>query len=422
MKQKIRIIPFFLFLALMISGMPEDGLAAEEKAAFTPADSLRIKSFSADAVTGNGRWIAGTISDRMSRLGTDYKRYGDPNYISPRKVEFVLMNTETGARTSLFSEPVQVQSAVWSEDGKTLAFLKRSGNVFELMIYSTKNKRTKNMTLKTQKAIASNSFLIWAHDNRRIILTLRAVNWAEKGRDMFKEAAVGPITVYDSSEPFLKWDKIRNHSGLAIPAVVDTTTGRVEELLPEGHYGQIRLSENDTFLTYVQSHPLKTSYSREGGEEYELMRLDLKDRLNPRILIKRDKKRLRLSWNKINTLFAWEDEGDIFLQSVDETEARNLTKDKIKPEKEQATDKDKADTRDEAEIKKRKKRSNSASNDSVLTAPDCWPGRKRVSGSSITLRTNWKWCTNSPRNRKKAVRTSKNRTSRPGPPIAVSST
>ena len=233
MKRNIHIFSIFLFLVLLISGLPERGIGAAEKTVFTPADSLRVKSFRASAVTSDGRWIAGTISDRLSRLGTDYKRYGDPNYITPRKVEFVLMNTESGAITALFPEPVQIQSAAWSEDGKHLAFLKRSGDVFDLLIYSMEKNRTKIISLKTQKAVASDSFLVWSHDGSRIFLALRAAGWAEKGGEMFHEATAGPITVYDSSEPFLKWEKIRNHSNLSIPAVVDIFTGRVKSSFPK---------------------------------------------------------------------------------------------------------------------------------------------------------------------------------------------
>jgi dipeptidyl aminopeptidase/acylaminoacyl peptidase len=159
---------------------------------------------------------------------------------------------------------------------------------------------------------------------------------------MFEEATVGPIIVYDSREPFLKWDVIRDRSLLIVPAIVDTNSGEVGEILAEDIYFNMRMAKDDTFLTYVQMYPIKTEYGenyyREGGREYELFRLDLQDEAEPVVLIQRTDKRLDLFWNEENTMFAWADEGDIFVQSVFEAEAKNLTKDKVKPEEEEKAD------------------------------------------------------------------------------------
>ncbi|MCJ7579029.1 MAG: prolyl oligopeptidase family serine peptidase, partial [Candidatus Aminicenantes bacterium] len=64
-----------------------------------------------------------------------------------------------------------------------------------------------------------------------------------------------------------------------------------------------------------------------------LSRLELKAGSEPQVLVQWEEKRLSFSWNEENTLFAWADEGDIYFQSVEETEPHNLTKDKVKPEK-----------------------------------------------------------------------------------------
>jgi len=330
-----------------------------EKSPFLIDDSLLIKSFSPQDITKDGRYIAGVISIRKDRLGTDHKRYRDPTYISPRPVEVVILDTKNQKMHSLFKEKVEVQSLAWSPDGKTLAFFLRKGDRYFLHTYEWSNKKTKEIKLKTKKQISSDSFLIWTNDGTSLIFSLRADGWEEKARQIFKEATMGPVIVYDSREPFLKWDVIRDHSQLQVPAIVTLQTQAVKELLPESRYSNVRLARDDSFLTYVETFPIKTEYGqnyyRQGGREYELFRLNLREPLVPNTLIKRGKKHLNFSWNEENTLFAWVDEGDIFVQSVDEAESRNLTKDKVKPE-EEPQKKDETKTSTDAEKKEEEKK------------------------------------------------------------------
>ena len=103
-------------LCLMFMAFPDFAMARKEA-------SLRIKSFSPQAVTDDGRYIAGTISRRSGRLGTDHKRYRDPTYISPRPAEVVILDTDTGTFSPVCRGEVQVQGLTWSSDGKILAYL-----------------------------------------------------------------------------------------------------------------------------------------------------------------------------------------------------------------------------------------------------------------------------------------------------------
>jgi len=310
-----------------------------EKSAFTVEDSLRVKSIGIQSLTKDGRFIAATIRKSDSRLGINHKRFGDPTYISPYSVEAAIIDTKTKKRQVLFDKKQQVHSLSWSPDGKMLAFFLRKGDMFFLQIYDRTAKKIKEIHPKTDKEIASNSFLVWTNDNQKVILALREKGWMEKSRGMFNKATKGPIVVYDSREPFLKWDAIRDRSSLQVMALVDIGNGKVKELLPEDRYFDLRIAKDDSFLTYLQMYPVKTEYGgknyREGGRKYELLKLDLQEEAEPDVLIKRTEKRLDLSWNKENTCFAWDDEGDIFAQSVSEKKARNLTKDKVKPEEEE---------------------------------------------------------------------------------------
>ncbi|MBN2247014.1 MAG: S9 family peptidase [Candidatus Aminicenantes bacterium] len=333
-----------------------------EKTPFSISDSLKISTFSPQSITDDGRFIAGTISTRYDRLGTDHKRFGDPTYITPRPCDAVILDSETGQMDFLFNSKVEVQNMTWSPDGLKLAFLLRKGegDNFFLHTFDRTNKELREIKLKSSKVIAASSFLIWTNDGSGILLALREKEWEEKSREIFKEATIGPITVYDSRKPFLKWDEIRDRSLLVVPVLVDLKTRELKELLPEERYGNLRLAKDDSFITYVVTSPVKTEYGqnyyRQGGREYELFRLDLYPGAEAKTLVKRHEKRLDFSWNEENTLFAWEDEGDIFIQSVDAIEPKNLTKDKIKPEEEKiALATNKSEVKDNKDIAKKDK-------------------------------------------------------------------
>ena len=76
--------PFFSFIIFVLLFTHLHVASHAEKSPFLIGDSLRVKSFSPQDITKDGRLIAGVISIRKDRLGTDHKRYRDPTYISPR--------------------------------------------------------------------------------------------------------------------------------------------------------------------------------------------------------------------------------------------------------------------------------------------------------------------------------------------------
>ena len=353
-KKSLILSSISLMIMLILGTSTHEAL---EKTPLSISDSLRIKSFSPQAITDNGRFIAGTLSMRKDRFGTDHKRYRDPTYNASRKTEVVILDTDTQEMHPIFKSKVQVRQLTWSPDGKTLAFFLLEGDSFFLHTYNRDKKKVKKIKLKTLKPIASNSFLVWTNDGLKVILALREEGWIEKSRALFKEATAGPVTIYDSRKPFLKWDLIRDQSSLLIPAIIELKDHTIKELLPKGRYSSIRLAEDNTFITFIQTYPLKTEYGknyyRNGGREYELFQLGLKGIAEPKTLIKRREKRLNLSWNKDNTMFAWEDEGDIFLQTVEEAKARNLTKDKVKPEEEEKKDKKSGEEKDKEKQEKK---------------------------------------------------------------------
>ncbi|MFC1562247.1 prolyl oligopeptidase family serine peptidase [candidate division KSB1 bacterium] len=332
----IRMVCTAAFLLAIVSTSSHAQIS-QNKTAFTTHDALNVKSLSVQSITKDGRYVAGTIRMQRNRLNTQHFRYGDPTYISPSLVEVVVIDTETKEQRSLFEEPVQARSLTWSPDGAILAFFLLKNDNYILHTYDLERKRIREIELKSDKSIASNSSLEWTEDGSAVLIALRENGWAEKAKAAFKEATVGPVIVYDSSKPFLKWDELRNMSALQIPARVIIDNREVTELLEEGRYGSIGQAKDGSFITYVQTYPIKTSYTRRDGTEYELFLLNLDGDTEPKSLKERSEERISVRWNPDNTLFAWAEKGDILVQSVFEEEPRNLTKDKIEPEGDDTT-------------------------------------------------------------------------------------
>ncbi|MFC1553423.1 prolyl oligopeptidase family serine peptidase [candidate division KSB1 bacterium] len=293
---------------------------------FTTEDVLTMKSFSVQSTTEDGRYMAGTIGMRKDRLGVDHLRYGDPTYMSRSVAEMVILDTESKEMKKVFDEKVQVRSMSWSEDGKTLVFFLRKGNEYFLHTYDRERDRVREIDLKTNKSIASNSMLQWRPDGEGVMIALREEGWAEKASEEFLKLSEGPVIVQTSLDPFLDWDRVRSASALQIPAIVTLDNGEVKELLPEGRPGSIRQSKDGAFITYSETYPIKTAYERTGGTEYEMFLLDLQS-LEPKVLRKRDGRRFSANFNNNGDKYIYSERGNLFIQSVFEEEGTNLTKD-----------------------------------------------------------------------------------------------
>ncbi len=313
------------FTLLLFFSLTTSITAQTEKTAFTTEDALKVISLSVNDVTDDGKYLAAVKATRKDRQNVDHGRFGDPTYISPRYGEMVIIDSETGEETMLFENRVQVSSLKWSPDNRTLAFFLREGDEFFLHTYEIGKSKPKKIKLKTDKQIASYSPLIWRADGSGIILALREMDWAEKSRKMFLDLSEGPVIVQDSRKPFLAWEVVRNQSSFMIPAVVNLKKRDVRELLPESQISRIRQEKEGSFITYVISKPLKTVYNRRGGTEYELFMLDMAGGSEPKVILEKTTERINLTWNDRNDTFAYAKKGNVFIQSVYDEKAVNIT-------------------------------------------------------------------------------------------------
>ncbi len=298
-----------------------------QKTSFTVRDVLDVKSFNAMDITDDGSLVAGLIRARKDRLNIDHDRYGDPNYVAPYTGQVVIIDTKENITHHVFDEAMITEGMEWSPGGSELACLVYENEEFRLYLYNALNDRLKRIKLKTDLDIASNSLLEWSPDGKYLLLSLRSETWAAEGDSLFREATSGPVTVYDSQKPFLKWDKIRNHSSLSIPVKVDIGSGTVSQLLPESRYSNVNLSDDAGTMTFIEYIPKKTSYDRSGGTDYGLYMIDLDDSSKRDTLIEMSEKRINISWDDSHTKYAYIDSNHVFIRSVFEDDAVKISSD-----------------------------------------------------------------------------------------------
>lgn len=301
--------------------------AFSQKTAFTPQDVLNVKSFSMMDMNDDASVIIGTIRTRRDRMNIDHSRYGDPNYVTPSRSKLVLINTDSGDEITLLPEGSITGRVKLSPGGDQLAYIVYEKPDFNLYIYNLSKSKSNPVKIKSELKISSNSGLEWTPDGKNLIISLRKDGWSEKGDSLFKEATAGPITVYDSKRPFLKWEEIRSHSSLSIVTLLNIKTGSVKEVLPEGRYSGFILPENENKLIYNVNIPKKTVYDRRGGTDYGLYSLDLDKPAEIDTIRKNSEKRISINWNEAKNSFAYVDSSHIFLRKLSEEKAVKISSD-----------------------------------------------------------------------------------------------
>jgi dipeptidyl aminopeptidase/acylaminoacyl peptidase len=298
-----------------------------QKTPFTSQNALNVKSFNYSSMTEDGLWVAGTIRSQMDRMNIDHFRFGDPNYVAPYTSELIIINSLTGEKRSISPEKSIIDAFAFSPDGKKLGYLKYEKGSYNLYVYSLSNGKSKLVTLNDSRSISSSNDLIWTKNNSSLILALRADDWSAKGDSLYQEATAGPITVYDSNNPLLKWEEIRQHGSLNQIVKIEVSSGTVIDLLAESRYDDFNLSENGDSLTFVEYNPKKTDYQRKGGTDYSMYAISLDNPSERDTLIAPAEKRIDISWDEPKTHFAFTDSNHIFIQTIRESKALKVTLD-----------------------------------------------------------------------------------------------
>jgi dipeptidyl aminopeptidase/acylaminoacyl peptidase len=320
-----RFIPLLLCLFFTIPSF-QITLQAQQTA-FTAEDAIRVKTLGSTAISPDGAYLAGLRSESTkNRFGVDHFRFRDPSYLRPAHYELVVYALE--GNTSQVVDEGNIRSLNWSPDGSKLAYFKIVDDQYQLFLFDRSSKKMTQVNLQSNHMISASSMLEWMPDNRSVLLSLRGDDWLEKGMDMYKEAADGPLTVYNSEEPFLKWDALGIHDDLYVLAKAGVDQGVVEMLLPEGHYSDVRVDEKGEFVVYREDKPLKTSYNRKDGFEYTWKKRSLTNPSDTAIIQEKTKERKQYVFSEDNRWMAWADSGHVIVQSLLDNQAINLTKDK----------------------------------------------------------------------------------------------
>lgn len=317
----------YLSIVCMLISVCLAHFSLAQKTNFTVEDAINVRSFGSTTLSDDGKLLAGVITDGRSRFGVDHFRFQDPSYINVFPGQFVIIDTEYGAMTFPYDNPSRITSFAWSPNSRELAFLEQKGEKLHLMVYDINRKRVREIKIAGNPLLA-NSNLTWTADGQAILLHARARDWMGIAMELYNAATQGPVVVYDGSKPFLNWDEIRNTNALTRVLRVELFKGASTELLPEGNYGGVYLSEDNQYLIFNETFPLKTSYVRNEGTEYQVSYKKLSKPDSTQILYKRNKQRRNYNWSDSKAKFAWVDSGYVFIQSLGDTLVHNLTKGK----------------------------------------------------------------------------------------------
>ncbi|MDG1278543.1 MAG: prolyl oligopeptidase family serine peptidase [Algoriphagus sp.] len=298
-----------------------------QKTAFTTEDALRVKSLSSQTLSDNGKYLGGMIMDGSARFDTDHFRFQDPSYLNVFPGELVIINTEDASEIRPYAGTAKITSLAWAPNNTEIAFLEEKEDKLHLMIYNVDRKKLKEVSISGNPLIA-NSDLTWTPDSKSVLVHTRESSWLGRAMEIYNEATNGPTVVYDGSKPFLKWDEIRNTNSLTEVHQVNLSNGKASKLLPESNYNGIYIAADGKHLIFNEVFPLKTAYERNKGTEYQTAYLNLITQDTAKVIYPRNEKRRNFTWTENKSKYAWVDSGYVYIQTLGEDNAKNLTKGK----------------------------------------------------------------------------------------------
>jgi len=310
-----------LFLCLLLTSFS----TITSQTAFTPADALDVVSIRNVSLSPNGNYVVGITSEgTRNRLGVDHFRFRDPSYIRPFVGQLMLYGTSDGTQTPI-GEAGHVSNPVWSPGSDQLAFYRFVDGTYRLQIYELSGGNLRTVPTKEDVTLLGEGDLEWFPDGESVLAETRADGWLAATTKLYEEATEGPITVYDSEEPFLKWDAIGNQSNKSQVVQIQVADGSIETLLPEGTYQNLTLDDEAEFLAYQVRDPQKTSYNRRTGTRYAWVIQSLNPDEEPQILVDTMDRPRSLDWTEDRSWIAWSDSGHVFVQSINEGEPLKVT-------------------------------------------------------------------------------------------------
>lgn len=299
-------------------------VTAQSVRPFDAEIALDVRNARIAAVNEAGTFAAITVQTRRDRTDVDHQRFGDPTYVSPVSTRLMVIDTRSGEQMWVHEEPAQLRAFTWSPDGERLAYFAHGAYGYSLRIFDASAGRSSVATLRSDKEIASNSPLVWSPNGAHILLSLRPDGWAEEARQAFHDLTAAPVIVQDSRNEFLAWDRVRNLSNHQITSLVSLADGAVREILSEMTPVAPRFSDDGETLLFSTATRTATSYTRRDGTDYGLFALDLESGASVS-LVEPSEERVSATWSDRGDAFAYADEGAVFVRSLDDDEAVDIT-------------------------------------------------------------------------------------------------
>ena len=302
---------------------------------FTAEDMLKVATAQVLDFSDDGRRVALSVRRLVDNAETDHRRYNDPSYVAPSRVELLVVDTRTGATERPFSSLVNIRQGAWSRDGAKLALLTTTEDAERLpvtvaWVYDVAAKSLRQTPRQPGSEIAANSELAWSPDGTRLIVALRAPAEDRAAQAAFRSLVDGPIIV-QSSTPFLDWDGMSRRARTRSVAALDPATGAAATLVPTARITNYQTSRDGSLVSWLEDSTQKTNYDVIGGTDNALRMIAPGG--SPATIV--DAKVLKTTnprWSDDGRLFAFTEKGEVFVQRVDEAKPRSLTP---KPKKEE---------------------------------------------------------------------------------------
>ena len=259
-----------------------------------------------------------------------------PTYVAPAMIDLLVIDAQTGVIERPFKDLMNVRQAAWTRDGNRLALLTTSATRDQLPVTSAWiwNVERRAIVQVPQKAADRRQFR--AHvDARR----LDAAGGPSRRRRRPRGAChVRQVDQRPDRRAHLEGVRFSTGTRCADPTacapspVSNPATGEPAPILPPAKITSYQLSRDGSFVTFLEDATEKTSYDVISGTENNVKLTNLSGGAAPRVVVAaKTIKTATPRWSDDGRVMAWAEKGEVFVQRVDQTEARSITP-KPKPE------------------------------------------------------------------------------------------
>lgn len=286
---------------------------------FTVDALLDVANLRIEDLSDDGRFAAVAGGRLRDRLGIDNHRFGDPTYVAPQREDLWVIDTQTGDRTRVFEDRRQIRGLAWSPGAKFLAAIAVNGDRQELVLWDRAARRGNAVALPAGRAIDGTAELQWAGD--RLVVSLRAGDWAQRAAAEFRALTAAPVVVQSSKEPFLNWVALRRTGSERSVWSYDAPAGAWKELAADAKRPGYKITEDGAALVLTEDIAAKTDYDSLGQPEsrIDVVAADGK----PKTILK-STKGISLQWSRDARTYAYAKDGAVFVGTIEGGEAKRL--------------------------------------------------------------------------------------------------